>query len=163
MCNLPSSQGVAHSAYGNTGFYRTRCTRAVVVFGLMRYKPPSAYLPQTVQYVHVHVHVRILYLIASCWWVCSVQYSGTQRTDICSAYLPQTVYMYMYMYVFCISLPVAGGCVQSSIQEPKEQTSAEFLHDCTSTGKTFLCVSHLPTPSLYFLFYLLLYIYIICI
>ena len=32
----PHQQGIAHSAYGTTRFYRTRCTRAVVVSELMR-------------------------------------------------------------------------------------------------------------------------------
>ena len=39
---------------------------------------------------------------------------------------------------FQLNIAVAGGCVQSRLQEPQEQTPSELLHDCTPSGNPSL-------------------------
>ena len=60
----------------------------------------------------MYVHVHVLYTLDSM----DVMYRGCQCLCVCA------------------SPSAAGGCVQSSVQKPKEQAPAELLHDRTPTG-----------------------------
>lgn len=54
----------------------------------------------------------------------------------------------------CVFPSVAGGCVQSCVQKPKEQTPAELLHDRTPTGNVqpLLLPLHMHTVCFYMLY-----------